>query len=60
MSNYWNTIRRFINHGNGRTTVHCTVMLELIAIVCLAAMGSICAGANASAQNVASSAVTSK
>jgi hypothetical protein len=41
MLNCWNTVRRFFSRENGRAVVHCAVMLELIAIVCLAAMGSI-------------------
>jgi Flp pilus assembly pilin Flp len=36
-----NAVCRFFQCESGRTAVHFAVMLELIAIVCLAAMGSI-------------------
>ncbi|HZZ28778.1 MAG TPA: hypothetical protein VFE46_12315 [Pirellulales bacterium] len=41
MTNCRHTIRRFFGGEHGRAVVHCAVLLELIAIVCLAVMASI-------------------
>jgi Flp pilus assembly pilin Flp len=41
MAYFPNTVRRFFRSEFGGTVVHYAVMLELLAIVCLAAVGSI-------------------
>ena len=52
-------LRRFFS-TDAHTVVHCAVVLELIAIVCLAAMGSISNTAHAAPHDVASPIVSNR
>jgi Flp pilus assembly pilin Flp len=54
-------VRGFFAGGDGRTAVHCAVLLELITIVCLVAIGSISTTATAAPHSeVVNSATSSK
>jgi hypothetical protein len=53
------TVGRFMIGNDGHVGVHCAIMLELIAIVCLAVMGSISFTANAAPPAVANSSIVS-